>query len=377
MAIDPTASPSLSMGDVQRLISDNSPESRAIAAEKIAASYSHENFVNVEKKIAEDIFRLLAKDVEERVRVVLSENLMQSEDLPRDVALTLAHDISDIVANPILQFSKLLTSDDLIEIIKEGNESRQVAIASRETVETSVSSVLAEVGKEKAVETLVRNEGAKIDETAFSKVMDRFGDKENIQHGLTMRSALPSSIAGRLLDKVSEDLKKHLIQKHNIDPSKAKTIISQSRDKATVNVTSMVTDEETQSIVYGLKQKNKLTPSIILRALCSGETIFFENSIALLTKLPVANIRKLVYDTGPLGLPALYEKAGLPARMFPAARIAIDLIKETNYKGGDADIQESFSRMVVGRLMEQLRDVMDDVQEDADIETLLALLEEE
>lgn len=376
MAIDPTASFSLTMNDVKRLMTDNTPENRAMAAEKIAATYSHSDFVNVEKKIAEDIFRLLAKDVEERVRVVLSENLMHSDDLPRDVALTLANDISDIVANPILQFSKLLTPEDLIKIVKEGNESRQVAIASREVVEETVSSAIAEVGKEKAVETLVKNEGARIKEEAFEKVMDRFGDKENIQKGMVMRSAIPSSIAGRLLDKVSEDLKKHLIEKHHIDPSQAKTIINQSREKATVNVTSKSSDEETQTIVYGLYSKNKLTPSIILRALCTGETIFFENCIALLTNLPVANIRKLVYDTGPLGLPALYEKAGLPARMFPAARIAVDLIKETNYKGGDPDMQESFSRMVVGRLMEQLKDVIDTNQEDIDIETLLALLEE-
>ena len=58
----------------------------------------------------------MIKDAEVRVREALAQNLKENPDLPHDVALSLAQDV-DQVALPILQFSDVLTDDDLIEII--------------------------------------------------------------------------------------------------------------------------------------------------------------------------------------------------------------------------------------------------------------------
>lgn len=63
--------------------------------------------------------------------------------------------------------------------------------------------------------------------------------------------------------------------------------------------------------------------------------------------------------------------------MFPAARIAVGLIQEIGYKGGDPDIQESFARMVVGRLMEQMGETDEDIDIDMLLETLLTEEENE
>lgn len=360
----------LSFADIEKLLANRSVDVRAETIQKLSVMYTEKDFIENEKRIAEDIFRIAAKDVEERIRSTLSLNVAISEALPRDIAKSLATDVSDNVANPLLQFSTSLTPEDLVEIVKDGNESRQTAIASRLVVEEKVASAIATHGKEKAVEVLVRNDGADINEKSFHTVMDRFSGNEEIQESIAMREELPEAVAIRVLENSSEALQKFIVTKHKVDPKKASEIMKFSYEKAMIAVSSVISDKQTQSVIFGLHTRNKLTATIVLRALCTGETVFFENSIAFLTHLPVENIRKLVYDNGPLGLPALYERAHLPSKMFPAARIAIDLIKEIGYKGGDPDIQESFSRMVVGRLMELLGEDEDEVTIDSLLETL-------
>ena len=163
----PTEDVSLTFADIEKLLSDHSVDVRGDTIRKLSLMYAENDFVEKEKQIAEDIFRLAAKDVEERIRETLSVNLAVSKELPKDVVKTLATDPSDAVATPVLQYSPALSSEDLIEIVKTGNDARQTAVASRADVEEEVASAIAVHGREQAVQTLVKNEGAQITEKRF------------------------------------------------------------------------------------------------------------------------------------------------------------------------------------------------------------------
>ncbi len=54
--------------------------------------------------MAEQIFRIMVKDAEVRVREALAINLKENPNVPHDVAVTLAKDV-DQVALPVLRFS--------------------------------------------------------------------------------------------------------------------------------------------------------------------------------------------------------------------------------------------------------------------------------
>jgi uncharacterized protein (DUF2336 family) len=45
----------------------------------------------------------------------------------------------------------------------------------------------------------------------------------------------------------------------------------------------------------------------------------------------------MVHDAGPLGLKAIYERAGLPARLYPAFRAGVDAWKSLEAEGGFMD----------------------------------------
>lgn len=107
----------LSEQDVNRLLADPSGEARAEMAAKIAADFDAGELTGSERKMAEDIFRLMVKDAEVRVREALSQNLKENPTVPHDVAMSLARDV-DSVALPVLQFSEALSDEDLIEIVR-------------------------------------------------------------------------------------------------------------------------------------------------------------------------------------------------------------------------------------------------------------------
>jgi len=69
-----------------------------------------------------------------------------------------------------------------------------------------------------------------------------------------------------------------------------------------------------------------------------------------------------VHDAGPNGLTSLYERAGMPARLLPAVRVAVDVVRGTEFDGGDRD-RERYRSRVITRILTQFEDLP---QEDLD-----------
>ena len=65
----------LTVEDVSKLLSNPSAEARAETAAKIAADFGEGDLTEAERQLAEDIFRMMVKDAEVRVREALSQNL--------------------------------------------------------------------------------------------------------------------------------------------------------------------------------------------------------------------------------------------------------------------------------------------------------------
>ena len=345
----------LSQEDVEQLLSDPSGKTRAQTAAKIAQDFDADRLTPEEREMAREIFRIMTKDAEVRVREALSRNLKENPTVPHEVAKALAQDV-DSVALPILQFSEALTDEDLIEIVRSQGASKQVAIARRPTVSETVSTALVDTGDEDVVTNLVANEGAEITEQSLQKVVEDFGDQETMQDVMVRRPRLPVTVAERLVTMVSEGLKVELVKRHELPASLATDLVLQSRERATITLSTESEEDELEQLVRQMRERGRLTPSIILRVLCMGDMRFFEAAAAELARLPVVNVRSLIHDSGALGLRAAFDKAGLPASHFPAVRAAIDVARETDYDGGEND-REQYSRRMIERILTQYGDL--------------------
>ncbi|MQX37126.1 DUF2336 domain-containing protein [Roseospira navarrensis] len=358
----------LSIQDVNRLLTDPSDETRAETAEKLARQIDDTSLTDTERRMAEEILRLMARDAAVRVREALSENLKDNPLVPRDVAQALARDV-DTVALPILEFSEVLTPADLIEIVRGKDESKQVAIARRKVVQADVADALVDEAGETVVEVLAGNQGADLTETSLLKIVDRYGENEGMQGSLIGREVLPITIAEKLVNQVSQAMREQLLSRHALSAEAAEDLILHSRERATIGLSTGSSEEGVQRLVRQLRQHDRLTPSIIVRAACMGDIIFLECAMAELASVTLANARMLIHDSGDLGLRGIFDQTGLPQNIYPALRAAVDTFRQTDYDGLEND-RERFSRRMIERILTQYGDLGVDFESD-DLEYLV------
>jgi len=360
----------LTMEDVKQLKTDPSPAVRAGTAAKLAQHFNAIPFAPAELALAEQIFRIMVRDAEVRVREALSANLRANPRLPHDVAVSLARDV-DSVALPILSASDVLTPDDLLQIIaSQGSLNRLDAIAGRKEVDARVSDAIVQKGSETVVAKLLANPGAAIAEPTLHKVVDKFGHSEAVQAPLVHRDALPITIAERLVTRVAEHLRTHLLSHHKVSADIALELILQSRERATVGLAMGVSEESLKALVSQLQANNRLSGSLVVRAVCMGNLRFFEHALAALAGLPIDNTRLLIHDPGDKGLRTVWAKTRLPDGSYPAVHAALTVIAQTELDGRDLD-PERYSRRIIERILTQYESVGIQFDND-DLEYLLA-----
>lgn len=358
----------LSNDDVSRLLKEPSPHIRAEIAGKLAQEIDSPKLTENEFVLAQEIMRLMAKDVETVVRQALAQSLRHAVKLPHDIALQLAKDVEQ-VAMPILENSGVLTDADLIAIIKEdGSDRKHQAIAGRPNVSVNVSDALIASASEQAVAVLMGNVTAQISESSLDKAVDRFRGSDCVKEAMVKRATLPVTVAERLATIVTDKLRDYLVSHHDLSASVASDLVLQSREQSVVGMAHGRNEYEIEKLVSQMYANKRLTPSIVLRSLCMGEVAFFEAAMAIMANVPVLNARILIHDAGQLGLRTLYEKAGMPIGLLSIVRAAIDVVHETALDGGERDI-ERYRERVIERILTQFEDTSSE-----DIDYLLTKL---
>jgi uncharacterized protein (DUF2336 family) len=340
---------SLTSKDVARLMSEPSPDLRVELAGKVAADLSANGLTPTEVKMAQDIVRVLARDVEEKVRASLSRALRHSPNLPRDVARKLAEDV-EFVALPMLADSLVLTDEDLIEIVRFGSSLKQEAIASRPNLPETVSDALVVHGEEPAVVVLMKNNTARIGEDTFHRAVTRFANSDNVKEAMVLRETLPITVAERMVTMVSKALQAHLVKAHDLAPATAANIVMTSREHAIIRLSMGASDDELRLMVAQMHRNGRLTPSLVLRALCTGDIAFFEAAMAAKSDVPLDNAQILIHEPSRKGLAAIYRKAAMPDALFLAVQAAVDVVDELQFDGEARDL-ERFRARVISRVL--------------------------
>ncbi|RYE36084.1 MAG: DUF2336 domain-containing protein, partial [Hyphomicrobiales bacterium] len=154
---------------------------------------------------------LLAELVEVEARAHVAKILAPLQRAPGTVVVKLANDDIE-VARPLLEFSNVLSDDDLIDIIEKQSEAHRAAIAGRALVTERVSEAVVEHGDASSVIKLVRNANAEIGRTALEKLVERASHDAAIAEDLRNRAEIDwkslrgeiDSVADRVMETLGE-----------------------------------------------------------------------------------------------------------------------------------------------------------------------------
>jgi uncharacterized protein (DUF2336 family) len=344
----------LTAADVQRLITNPSGEARAETAAKVAEAFDRGALSDSERALAEEIFRVMVQDAEVKVRESLASHLKSSANLPHDVAVKMAKDVEQ-VALPVLEFSKVLSDADLVEIIRSSSAEKQTAVAKRAEVSGVVANALIDHGKSSGVvAALAANKGAELGDVEMKKILDKHGSDVAVTNSLVARPNLPLALSERIVNIVSGNLQDYLVNSHFMSDEMAADMVLSARERATIMLLpSGAKSTDVIEFAQQLHGAGRLSPTLLLRSLCSGDIAFFEAAMSVLSGVPIINARLLIHDPGALGMQSIYQYAHLPIDLFPAFRAAFDVARDMDYDGGDRDRQR-FAARVIERVLTRL-----------------------
>ena len=281
-----------------------------------------------------EALEVLARDQVIRVRQVLSEALKDVANAPPEVINRLARDAELVVAAPVLQFSPVLTDEDLLDIIAAGPvQGALSAICRRHQVVEMVSDAVVESDDVEAITDLLANPSAQIREETLDRVVDRAPMVEAWQAPLVRRPSLPSPVAPRLAMFVADNLLDVLIRRRDLDEKTAEEVrivvarrLGESpgegpgREMGGKSVPPEVplekigrAVESPRERVQRLHDEEKLNEETVATALDSGDREFAIAALALRARLPRDAIKKVVSTQNTRGMVAVTRKAGLPA----------------------------------------------------------------
>jgi uncharacterized protein (DUF2336 family) len=347
-----TTRSALTEADIRVLVKGAEPEERASAAERICRHIDRTDLTDQERIEAREILRMVACDAAEQVRRALAVTLKASPLVPRDVALRLARDV-DSIAVPLLNFSPVFSDEDLADIVRASGPVRQGAIARRPKLSPKVTTTIAVVAAPEAVKAACENKGAIFDEQGLNAIIDRFEGSEAMLAAIAFRTALPASISERLVALVTGELREQLIERCKLTPDAASAVAIGARERASIDLVDQAARaSDLPSFVAHLHRSQRLTASLLLRGLAHGQMSFFEWGLAQLAGVPHHRAWLMVHDAGPLGLRAIVERAGLPMRLLPALRAALDAFHAMDLDCASNDI-DRFRRRMLERFLSQ------------------------
>jgi uncharacterized protein (DUF2336 family) len=336
--------------DIRMLVKGATPDERALAAHKLCRKIDRAELSEDERQQAQEILRVMAADAAELVRRALAVTLKTSPLLPPDVANRLARDVES-VSLPVISFSPVFTDQDLAEIIRLGGPVRQMAIARRPKLSSKVTGLLVDQAPEDVVAAVCANDNARFSDMALQKALDRFAKSESVLQAVAYRSVLPLSVTERLIDMVGDQLREHILDNHALSAERTLEIIVGAKERATIDLVDQAgRTADPKAFAAHLNRAGRLTPSLLLRAVAQGHMTFFEWGLSELAGVPHHRTWLMVHDAGALGLKAVYERAGLPSRLYPAFRAGVDAYHGMEFDGRPGE-RERFQEHMLQRFL--------------------------
>ena len=196
--------------DIDEAVSRGTPESRKRALWHttdlmIAGSYSDDEIWTFGEVIGR-----LADEIEVATRVQLAKRLARFDQAPANIIHKLAFDDEIEVAGPVLRESERLEPYALVANVCTKGQTHMLAISERKTIEESVTDVLVTRGNQEVVNSVVRNNGARLSDFGFLHMITRAEGDSILAEQLGLRQDIPRHVFQQLIAKASDDVRKRL-----------------------------------------------------------------------------------------------------------------------------------------------------------------------
>lgn len=330
--------PSL-IDELERTLSAGSSVQRADILRRVSDLFLLNVDAYTEDHVAvfDDVMLHLIDKIERSALIRLSKQLAPSANAPIRTVHSLAEHDDIEISGPLIERSKILSDDFLIELAKTKSQAHLAAIAGRETLTERVTEVLVDRGDDEVTLKVTGNHGARFSRPSFMKVAEKAQSDGRLAEQFVARSDIPPDVFQHLLRKATEVVKNRLLK--NADSDMRVRITKTLADIATeVARERAQIDKDTYSpgtVLHLDADRLKSKVGELARAGKRTETI---EALAALSKLPVPTVKNLMRQGATDGLLILCKSIGLG---WPDAKRVLATVGNVS---GEAEVKKAFER---------------------------------
>ncbi|MBN2751320.1 MAG: DUF2336 domain-containing protein, partial [Rhodospirillaceae bacterium] len=312
------------------------------------------------RQMTYDTLALLAHDQLPTVRHVLAEALKTASDIPPEVIQRLARDIEIIVAAPVLEFSPVLTDDDLLGIIRSSPISGALsAISRRMDLGSNVSDTIAASADIEAITELLANGSAQLREETLDLLVARARTQPRLHEPLVRRPHLPPGSARRLATFIADNLLTVLAARRDLPPETIDAVRHAVHERLnTAQPHGGATEERLSAEVEGemdkaclLRDSDQLSEALIHDAITANHINFAKAAISVRAGLPLDMTLRILGSSSAKAVTALCWRAGFNMKttvlvQTRLARINPDMVlhgTDRNYPLTDGEMATQIS----------------------------------
>lgn len=279
------------------------------------------------RDLAIEVMERLARDSLPRVRAILSEEIKSSSKVPSYIVKQLANDLELIVSAPVLEYSPLLSDEDLIEIVAGANvEGRLAAIAKRSSVSERVSDALIATFDVSAVAALLANPNAQIREEALDRIVESAEGIEAWHQPVVMRADLSLRAVRRIAGFVSSSLLRLLSERGGLDDQTASFLSKRVRERLEaegIAHDAKSGDDEAASLVEAAARAGELNDDFVLNAVDEGNRRVVIHALATMSGLPRNVVERILVSQSGKAITALVWRSKMAMRVSVKIQIAL------------------------------------------------------
>lgn len=196
--------------DLDEAVSRGTPESRKRALWHTTDLMIAGNYSDDEIWTFGEVIGRLADEIEVATRVQLAKRLARFDQAPVNIIHKLAFDDEIEVAGPVLRESQRLEPYALVANVVTKGQTHMLAISERKSIEESVTDVLVTRGNQEVVNSVVRNNGARLSDFGFLHMITRAEGDSILAEQLGLRRDIPRHVFQQLIAKATDDVRKRL-----------------------------------------------------------------------------------------------------------------------------------------------------------------------
>jgi uncharacterized protein (DUF2336 family) len=271
------------------------------------------------RDLAIEVLETLAQDHLPRVRQIIAEEIKSTLAVPPHIVKKLARDLEAIVAAPILEYSPLLSDDDLVEIVAGGSAKDALeAVARRRGISAPVADAVVATLDIPAVAALLANASAQIREDTLDRIISNAEGIEAWHKPLVLRPELSLRAVRRIAGFVAFSLLEILQKRSDLDEDTSSELRARVRTRiAHENLAQDTVDRARVAAeqVAEAKARGQLNDDFVQEAAERADREIVVHALSVLAVVPPFVVERVLAAKSGKAVVALCWKAKLAMRV--------------------------------------------------------------